>query len=354
MVCLRREDIKALYDINATIGSLNSVKGVADFVINKVGQIMKADAAIIRLREGGRGRFLPVSAYGIPDNSADKHKAGELIALYVARQGMGIRVADIKKDKRIRYAHAIAKEGWRSLISMPLFQSGYVVGTIDVYRRDAESYNVSDQELMSLFACQVSVAICNAHLFEESRKKYVNTIKIMAGIVDAKDSYISNHSERVMGYSLQIAKRMGLADRQLEIVRYASFLHDIGKVGIDANILRKPGPLNSSEWDQLRMHPKIGADIISNIGFLSNVVPTILHHHSKFGGGGYPDPRLRGDTIPLEARILTVADSFEAMISDRPYRAALSPYEAVLELELNSGTQFDPDVVRVFLQVLEK
>lgn len=209
-----------------------------------------------------------------------------------------------------------------------------------------------DRELIAAIAAQASMAIENAFLYEDIERSYYSTIKALARAIEVKDPYTHGHSERVTEYALMIADAMRLDEREKQKLKYAATLHDIGKIGIAGRVLNKPGALTEEEYSHVKTHPLLGDSIIEPVDFLQEPRPIILHHHERYDGKGYPEG-LKGEDIPLCARILSVADAFEAMRSDRPYRRALPLGEAVEELRRNAGTQFDPAVVEVFLSVLE-
>ena len=188
----------------------------------------------------------------------------------------------------------------------------------------------------------------------ELRTAYIQTIRALAEAIDAKDSYTRGHSERVAVYASRLADRMGLRKELIERIYFAGLLHDVGKIGIPDAIISKPARLTPEEYEEIKKHPEIGAKILEPVEFLRAIVPCVRHHHEWFDGGkkGYPD-RLAGDQIPLPARVIVVADTVEAMTSDRPYRKALSIDVVVSELHKYSGTQFDPVVVDAFLTLLE-
>jgi len=188
----------------------------------------------------------------------------------------------------------------------------------------------------------------------ELRTAYVQTIRALAEAVDAKDAYTRGHSERVGVYASRIARELGLRKDMIERVYIAGLLHDVGKIGVPDHIITKPDRLTPDEYREIQKHPEIGARILEPVEFLRNVVPCVRHHHEWYDGceAGYPQ-RLRGDQIPLPSRIILVADTVEAMTSDRPYRKAL-PLETVLsELHKYSGSQFDPNAVEAFLRLIE-
>lgn len=189
----------------------------------------------------------------------------------------------------------------------------------------------------------------------ELRTAYVQTIRALAEAVDAKDAYTRGHSERVGVYASKIAREMGFPKEFIERVYIAGLLHDVGKIGVRDAVITKPDRLTPEEYEEIRRHPEIGAKILEPVTFLSDVVRCVRHHHEWFDGSdrGYPD-RLRGDDIPLPSRIILVADTCEAMTSDRPYRRGLGLESVIEELHKYSGTQFDPACVAAFLKVLDR
>ncbi len=180
----------------------------------------------------------------------------------------------------------------------------------------------------------------------------IRTVGRLAQIIDSSDVCRRHHSYKVERYSLLMGRKLKLPPMQIKIIKIASMLHDIGKIGIDLSIIRKPAKLDKEEWAQVRLHPDIGANIVKQLNFLNEIIPVIKHHHARFDGGGYPDPDLSGNAIPLGSRIISVADAFDAMINDRPYRRAMPREAAFAELKRCSGTQFDPHIVNTFLSVV--
>jgi len=180
-----------------------------------------------------------------------------------------------------------------------------------------------------------------------------DTIKMLAQALDARDHYTHGHSQQVTEYAVNIAREMGLSFKEIEIIRDAGILHDIGKIGIADAILLKPGRLTKEEYTEIKKHPVIGKKILQPVNCLADKIPLIYHHHERVDGQGYPDG-LEGDNIPLGARILAVADAFQAMTSDRPYRKALPMIIAIEELERFKDRQFDTKIVDAFLRVLRR
>jgi len=197
--------------------------------------------------------------------------------------------------------------------------------------------------------------IIKKDLNERLRKTYSSTVESLLTVINAKDAYTSNHSERVAKYAMLLLEGMNI-NMSLEdkgIFRYVCTLHDIGKIGISRQTIRKKGKLTEAEYDKVKEHPKIGASVLEPIEFLKEFVPMVLYHHERFDGKGYPEGK-KGGEIPLWARILTVADVYHAMRSDRPYRLAMSEEEAFEQLRIGAGSQFDPEVVKVALRVFKE
>jgi putative nucleotidyltransferase with HDIG domain len=197
---------------------------------------------------------------------------------------------------------------------------------------------------MLLFFIPLLFARYTFKLYIDMRKNYFDTMNVLVRAIEASDPYTSGHSMRVSAYSEAIAKELGLPQGKIDLIKSAALLHDIGKIGIDKKILNKNGKLEKEEFDTIKSHPEIGATIISDLSYLSNITEIIRHHHERNDGRGYPDG-LDHDKIPLETSILTIADSFDAMTTNRPYRHSLSLETALNEIKTNAGTQFNPDIV---------
>jgi len=188
---------------------------------------------------------------------------------------------------------------------------------------------------------------------EDNEKELLNSIRTLVSVINAKDRYTFGHSERVTENSLKLAARLGLAQEEINLLGYAAFLHDIGKIELDHEILNKAEPLNEKEYEMIKHHPEWGSEIVKAIKKLHPIVPVIRHHHENFDGSGYPDA-LKGKEIPLLARIIRLTDSYDAMISHRPYKERLTITAALEEIRANIGTQFDPELATLFLEIIQE
>ncbi len=185
--------------------------------------------------------------------------------------------------------------------------------------------------------------------YMDMRQSFLDTIQSLTTAIDAKDAYTRGHSARVADYAEGIAKELGYTLKRLEILRYISLLHDAGKIGIKEHILNKPGRLDPEEYEEMQKHSALGGNIVKNVGMLAEGEKIVRHHHERFDGGGYPDG-IKGEDIPEEARIICVADAFDAMTTDRPYRQAMMSEVAMEELTRCAGSQFDPRMVEAFIR----
>lgn len=204
-----------------------------------------------------------------------------------------------------------------------------------------------------LFFLPLLLARRSFELYTKMRKVYLETIRALAAAIDAKDPYTKGHSERVSETSVALAQELNLSGRDIENIEYTALLHDIGKIGIADSILGKKDSLTSQEFDKIKEHTIMGANIIEPVDFLKNSYKAIYHHHEKYNGKGYPDG-IKSEDIPILARIIAVADAYDAMGSDRPYRKKLNKDKILKELKDQSGKQFDPKVVKALISVLDK
>lgn len=223
-----------------------------------------------------------------------------------------------------------------------------VLGTADLERQ----LHVFAKDAVSAYRREKSRARELSEALDTLQRAYLETIRSMAFVVEAKDAYTGQHLERCRVYGVALLQELGIAEEYPD-AQYGFLLHDAGKVGVPERILSKPGPLTAAEWRVMRTHPIIGYQMLASIPFLKNAAELVRSHHEMYDGSGYPEG-LTGEEIPLPARVFAVVDAFDAMTTDRPYRAALSTDHAQAELTRMAGTQFDPDVVAAFVPLCDR
>jgi putative nucleotidyltransferase with HDIG domain len=236
-------------------------------------------------------------------------------------------------------------------IAMPLKAKEQITGILYLASDMAHQYSGEEIEFFQFLSEIISSGIFNSRLYEEMETSYFQTVMALSNAIEAKDPYTRGHSERVAELSMKAADALNLSKQEKEHLRFAAILHDVGKIGIGRDLLWKDSRLDSKEKEEIQSHPERGVQILEPIHFLRPVLPAIRHHHEKYDGSGYP-LGLRGGEIPFKARIICVADAWDAMLSKRPYRDPLPIHEAREELRRNAGTQFDPEVVAFFVNSL--
>jgi HD-GYP domain-containing protein (c-di-GMP phosphodiesterase class II) len=285
---------------------------------------------------------------------------GEGISGLVAKTGEPVFVRNIREDNRFHASPFQVNYTTDSFISLPVISvlaipikvREEVLGVINLTNKDnGQSFSYEDFNLATVITAHMASALDNINLRDRLEKGYLDTIATLIHSIEAKDPTTAGHSERVTQVSVYIAEKLQLAEKNIKRIRLAGSLHDIGKIGIDESILRKQGKLTAEEMKMMQRHPVIGYSILAPLEFLKDVRLWILQHHEHYAGGGYPSGQPAKD-MKLESRIISVADAFDAMTSDRPYRFARSVAAAMEELRRCAGTQFDPYIVEILAAAL--
>jgi HD-GYP domain-containing protein (c-di-GMP phosphodiesterase class II) len=236
-------------------------------------------------------------------------------------------------------------------VELPIVVAESSWGVLNLEQPEDDACGEEDLLLAHVIAGQIGAAIHRCQLVDELEDAFLTTIAVISDAVEMQDAYTANHAEAVGDLCVAVGERMGIGGIELDRLRYGALLHDVGKIGIPAEILRKPGPLTPEERARMDEHTAIGARMLERIPFLAPVAPLVRSAHERHDGGGYPDG-LAGEEIPPEAMVIATCDAFHAMTSDRTYRKALSVADAEAELRANSGTQFEPGVVEALLAEL--
>jgi len=346
-----------LYEVGRKAISASEVSKIIAEIVAMTRQTLKASASSVLLIDGNGQDLLFEFADGTAGGTLKqvKLRIESGIAGWVARHGKPLIVNDVTKDQRF-YGEVDEATGFitRSILCAPLVSSGRVIGVVEVLNKlDGNDFSNQDLEALTAVAATAAIAIENSKLHQLVIDGYKDTIRALAAAIDIKDPYTCGHSQRVVRYSLLGGVSLSFSQAELDTLEYAAILHDIGKIAIDDSVLGKPGLLTDEESRAFRQHPIIGAKIIDGIPFLNDVKTLVLHHHEKYDGTGYPYG-LKGEDIPLGARLLAVADAFDSMTMDRPYRVALSTEHTIDELHRCTGTQFCPAAAEAFISGLEK
>ncbi len=334
--------------------TVNNQDKLYDLIIEAAVIESDSDRASLMLME--KDGFLHIkSSVGIPKKivASTRVRLGEGIAGKVAKTAKPIIISK-GHEISIYLKKFLRGLGLKSSISIPLMADSTVLGVLNLAKRHNKPFfDREDVELLSILACEAGTAISNYRLFEEVHALYEGTIVSLAAAIDARDHYTHGHSHRVAKIALVLAKKLKLSEDAIETTRLSSMLHDIGKIGVPDKILLKSGALTDKEWEIIKKHPLYAVTILKHLPRLKHIIPIIYHEHERYDGKGYVEG-LKGKQIPIESRIIAVADAYEAMTSNRPYRKAMRKDKAIKQIKINSGTQFDPVVVMAFLKAVNK
>ncbi len=349
------ETMQAMHEIDRNILSTLDPQVVLDTSTRMIGRVIGCDRATVVLVDKERKGFFLAAGYGldiVPKDTFLRFDATSLTEVMDTRRPQYISNLT-ELNKLPDFEKELVKRGFISQIRIPLLIKGEVVGVLTAGAGRVSAFTPDDLSTLEKMGSQISVALQNAQQLKELEELFFGTIKSLSSAIDAKSPWTAGHSERVTKYALDIAKEMGLGRDEMRNLEVAGLLHDIGKIGTYDILLEKPGKLEPDEIEIVRLHPGKGADILEPIKKFRNIIPAIKHHHEFYDGSGHPDG-LKGEAIPLGARILAVADTYDAMKADRPYRPGRSMEYIINEFRRCSGTQFDPKVVEAFLSIVEK
>lgn len=353
---LVNKELKTICELGNKLISSLDVKEVLYAIVSIVPQLLKISGCIVRIVDETKTKLRLEAVSGVSNKfreEAYQLSIGEGISGAVAKTGLPIAISDLLKDKRVKYCTECTREGMRSLLATPIIFKNTLLGVVVAFSKKMKHFNRSEIDLLSMFAAYAAIALNNAALYSKVHLNYYNTITALVNAVEARDFYTRGHSERVTNYAMKIAKKIKLSNEDMELVLYAGKLHDVGKIAIPDFILKKTTGLTAAERAEIEVHPVKGIEMLANLKFLRKCFPLIRHHHERYDGTGYPD-KLKGERIPFLARILSVADAFDAMTSKRPYRRELKTDEAIEEIRRNSITQFDPQLAKLFMAILQK
>ncbi len=350
---LRLKEALSLYKVSEAIAASLSLEEVMRNVTDAALHEVDADAVIVLL-DDQRGGFFERARMTHPRfvGPTPNMELGELSHSVLAEHFQAEKKLRVHGERGLRYFDKAPQVPPASTLVTQLMMAGRTIGYLAVFSFTAKKlFEEGQRKLLSIVSDRAAAAIENAKLYEDLKATFSQTIKGLASAIDKMDRYTAGHSSRVAAYAQVLAIKLGLPDDQVEIVRQAALMHDIGKIGCVMN-LNKPGILTDREYDIFKRHPTFGRDILEPIEFLSPLIPGVHFHHERWDGQGYP-LGLAKQEIPLIARIISVADAYDAMTSDRAYRRAMPHAVTMNEIQGCSGSQFDPDVAAEFGAAIE-
>lgn len=349
------ETIAIIENLSETLLSSLDINALAGEIIKHTSTILNVEICALLLLDENTDTLSIIASRGIDNESIDniRIEKGKEISGLVAKfnekkviNNLALQASSYQLKYETCYKN--------NLVSVPLSIKNKVIGVLNVSdRKTGKAFSPVDVEILKIIALESAVALQNFKLIKEQHEDYLNTIIALANALDARDPYTYWHSTNVTKYAVRLAEEIKLPNRIIEDIKHAGLLHDIGKIGIRDGILMKPGKLTDEEFLQIKKHPAKGEEIIKSLPFLKRVGRIIRHHHEKFDGTGYPDG-IKGEDIEVSARILKIADFFDAVTTDRSYRKAMTFEEARNELIKNKGTEFDPYLADYFLEILAK
>lgn len=348
------EHVRALLRTGQSVCRFASLDAMLTSVLEDIVQVLRAQRGAILLFNDETGN-LQLRKYSAGRSKKQGQPTySQTLAERCFERGESLLCADVQQEEEIERARSVLTGGMSSIICALLRAPQKVIGVIHLDRGPLQvPFSKEDFHFADAIAANLSVGIENAMLVQKDRESYIQTVTALGRVVELRDQFTANHVTRVTDYSLLLGEALELPSEEIARLRVGTPLHDIGKIGIDDSILRKPGGLTREEFEVMKTHTVKGASILETIPALRNFVPIARHHHERWDGTGYPDGLSGEDTLQV-ARIVAVADVFDALTSDRPYREALPLSEGFAVIEQGIGTHFDPACARTFLSLKDQ
>jgi HD-GYP domain-containing protein (c-di-GMP phosphodiesterase class II) len=354
--------LSTLHGVSDLLSRASGVEALFDSILSAILDVTGGDRAAILMSAqpadtGGHDDGVDLVAMRTRSGAA---ATGEMVLSRtvvddVLLHGVSTFTHDALADVRYGGGESIIRQSIRSIMCAPMRTTDAILGVLYVDSQSAHEFSETELELLAAIGNQAGVALHRARLMADMERLFLDVMKAIAAIIDAKDGYTHRHSERVAAVSVRLARQLGLSAGDRSIVELSALLHDVGKIGVPDAILNKPGKLTADEFEEMRRHPEHGAAILANIQSrkVLELLPGVKYHHERWDGKGYPEG-LKGDAIPLLGRILAVADFVDALTSDRAYRVA-QPLDDVVEMvKQQAGEAFDPAVVEALVALHEK
>ena len=347
------ERLSTLFEIGNIINTSRDSASLMRAILRQIVRIIEADRYYLLLRNEKTDALEVAAVHPEQENGQGEFpKVSRTIIHAALHEGTSVLSVDTPHDMRFSGAKSVILYDINSVMCVPLRSHEKILGVIQVDSRDpTRFYTKEDLNFLTAIGISAGIAIENITLYENLKRLFRSTVKSLVAALEANDPYTGGHSIRVAEYSKQLAECLGLSGQEVEKIELAAFLHDIGKIGIPNEVLNKPGRFSTMEFQVMRDHPSIGYEILSRVEGMEEIAQIVRHHHERFDGSGYPDG-LSGEEIPLGSRILGVVDTFDAVTTDRPYRKRRDFQSALEEISRFSGSQFDPELVKVLRSCL--
>lgn len=360
MVHLKIEQLNIILDSIKMLNAQMERGELLSLVLTRSMDVVSAEAGTLWLVQEESNSLRPVEVQGIEK---------ELMDHLSLHNGEGFAGQVVKSNKPMLVKDVHLEPGWasrfdeetgfktKSILCIPLTTENKTIGCLELVNKlGGHSFKPEDLDMVYYFAGYAAAALENSRLYSENQDLLESTIYVLSSALDAREPYAKRHSENVTNYALLIGRYLGLSQEDLHTLKWTALLHDVGKIGVSDNILLSPGSLSKEEWVYIKKHPEIGYNILKElkpVKFAKKISIGVLNHHEYYNGKGYP-AGLQRDEIPYFSRIISVADAYDAITSERPYRKRASTTDAIEEIKRCSGTQFDPGIVEVFLEAIKK
>ena len=353
--------VTTLHKVSDLLSRATSVEALFDSIVSAILEVTGCDRTAILMRAQGEEQ----KPDGVLNVMAVRTRSGatgvgtmvlsSTVVRDVLEHGISTFTHDALADERYGAGESVVRQRIRSVMCAPMRTTDAILGVLYVDSQSANQFNETELELLAAIGNQAGIALHRARLVSDMERLFLDVMKAIAAIIDAKDGYTHRHSERVAGFAVKLARQLGLSTELGAVVELSALLHDVGKIGVSDAILNKPGKLTAEEFAEMRRHPVHGAAILANIqnDKVTQLLPGVKYHHEKWDGTGYPEG-LRGQDIPLLGRILAVADVLDALSSNRSYRTAMTLDEVVEFVDKQAGTAFDPVVVKALKTLHER
>ena len=347
------EEISLLHGLTRRLQLSNSQRELSDLALDWLSDCLPAEAIFIHYQPQ------------VESNEGESVEAEHIQPLFLSVGNCTLDLSERQRFAELLDPHndyvrgdgevdGVRFKGVRQYLAVPLRERGKCLGwLVAINNKENDSFSSIEGSLLRSVSTILGIHFANREHYEEQTNLVAEVVRALASAIDAKDPYTRGHSDRVANISVVLARTLGADDETLRTLYIGGLLHDIGKIGVDDEVLRKDGKLTDEEFDQIKQHPELGYQILADLKPLKDVLPIVLHHHERWDGHGYPD-QIGGEDIEFLARIAAVADSFDAMTSDRPYRKGM-PVEKVEQiLREGAGSQWDPQVIEAFFQARDE